>query len=463
MSIIKEYYTLKRRIMVNLLAGGIGLVNVVVLSSLMKFYTDVIGMSPAMYGIVFVLFSIWNGINDPIIGFWADKQPFKTNKGKYAYLIRWAIPVMLITIIALFFASPEWNEITTAIYLLVLLVVYEAGRTLLEVSFNAFKINTFIAMQDRTEMQVIGNYVAQIPVFVGGMIPIWFLTGDFSRLTVVWIFTGTIVFGMFLNFVGSRFIKEDPEFYKHIDMTKGLKELFVLFLDLLKDKVFLYYVLGFFFINCATGNYFSGYLYYMDNVLLVSGLKATLPDVATGIFQMMIFPFIIMSVRRFGSRNTLAIGLLIAVAGHAMLSLPINYLTAAFTYVIILGGYAFSTNLLNPMQGLVVDEMEIKNGVRQPGVIAGITAVFLIPAGSVSPLILSTLLSLSGYDGAVKMQTAAVTTAIRIGTGIVPAILLALGIFLIMKFPIDAKREKEIEAIIESRHSEQRENHEKTV
>ena len=55
----------------------------IVTSSFMKFYTDMVGLSPAIYGVVFLIFSIWNGINDPIIGYWADKRPFLTGRGKY--------------------------------------------------------------------------------------------------------------------------------------------------------------------------------------------------------------------------------------------------------------------------------------------------------------------------------------------------------------------------------------------
>lgn len=418
----------------------------------MKFYTDVVGMSPALYGVVFLIFSIWNGINDPLIGYWADKRPFHKTQGKYRQLIRWAIPVIAFTIIPVFFASPGWGDVFTATYLLVLLVIYEATKTMLDVSFNAFKVNTFLSMKDRTEVQVIGSYVTMIPIFVGGMIPVWFLTGDFSHTTIILIFSGCILLGLFIAWLGSNFVKEDPEFYTHMQFSKGLKELMKLFLELVKHKTFLYFIIAFFLINSATGNYFTGYLYYMDNVLLVSGLKATIPDVLTGIFQMALFPLIVLAVKKFGSRNVLSIGLLIAVAGHAILSLPINYWVAAATYVLILGGYGFASAINLPLQGLVIDDIELATGKRQPGVIAGITAVFLIPAASVQPVILSSLMSAAGYVGESKEQSAEVVRAIRLGTGIIPAGILLAGILILSRIPINHKREKEIEAAIDDKH-----------
>lgn len=452
MSQLLKYYTLDKKILINLIGAGSALVNIIVSSSLMKFYTDVVGLSPAMYGVVFLIFSIWNGVNDPLIGYWADKRPFGDGQGKYRQLIRWAIPVIAATIIPVFFASPDWNTIMTAAYLLILLVIYEATKTMLDVSFNAFKVNTFLSMKDRTQVQVIGSYVTMIPIFVGGMIPVWFLTGDFSRMSIILIFSGCILFGLFLTWIGSLFVKEDPEFYANMQFSKGLKELMRLFLDLIKHKSFLYFVIAFFLINSATGNYFTGYLYYMDNVLLVSGLKATIPDVLTGIVQMAIFPLIIIAVKKHGSRNVLALGYLLSVVGHATLSLPINYWVAAVTYIVILGGYGFASAINIPLQGLIVDDIELATGKRQPGVVAGIIAVFLIPAASIQPVILSSLMSAAGYVGETKEQTAEVVRAIRLGTGIIPAIILLAGIIVLSRIPINFKREKEIQAAIEAKH-----------
>ena len=454
MADLKEYYNLKRKILINLVSAGSALLTVVVTSSFMKFYTDMVGLSPAIYGVVFLIFSIWNGINDPIIGYWADKRPFLAGSGKYISLIRWSIPILGFSVIALLFASPEWPETITAIYLLVLLVIYEGAQTLLGVSFMAFTVNTFIGTTERTQVQVIASYVNQIPVFLGGMIPVWFLTGEYSRMTVVAIFSGAFLFGLLLVGIGVHFIREDETFYQNMVVSRGLKELFTLSKDLFKDRAFAIFMVAFFFIQAGTGNYFSGYLYYMDNVLEVSGLKATIPDILTGVGQMLLFPFIILWVKKFGARDTLWKGLLIAFVGHVVLTLPINYWIAAGTYIVILLGYGFGSAINGPISGLVVDHIELKTEKRQPGVVRGIMAIIMLPAASLQPLVLSTLLSAAGYIGETKHQTAEVVQAIRIGTGIIPALILLVGIILLARFPIDHKRELEIQAAIEEKHGQ---------
>jgi glycoside/pentoside/hexuronide:cation symporter, GPH family len=452
MSETKQYYNLKRKILINLISGGTALLTVVVTSSFMKFYTDIVGLSPAIYGVVFLIFSIWNGINDPIIGYWADKRPFLTGRGKYLPLIRWSIPIIGISVISLLFASPGWNDLITAAYLLILLIIYEGANTLLGVSFMAFTVNTFLSTAERTQVQVIASYVNMIPVFLGGMIPVWFLTGEFSRMTVATIFSGAFVFGLLLIFIGSRYIREDEDFYKNLEVTQGLKEILSLAKELIKDKTFALFCLAFLFIQAGTGNYFSGYLYYMDNVLEVFGLKATIPDVLTGFGQMLLFPFIIIMVKKFGARDVLWKGLLIAVAGHLVLTLPINYWIAAGTYIVILLGYGFGSAINPAIIGLAVDHIELKTGKRQPGVVRGIIAILMLPAASMQPLILSVLLSAAGYIGDTKHQTAEVVQAIRYGTGLIPAVIIIIGIILLAMVPINHKRESEIQAGIKSKH-----------
>jgi GPH family glycoside/pentoside/hexuronide:cation symporter len=304
-------------------------------------------------------------------------------------------------------------------------------------------------------VQVIASYVNQIPVFLGGMIPVWFLTGEFSRLTVVGIFSGAFLFGLLLIWIGSRFIREDEAFYKNLEVTQGLKELLSLAKELIKDKTFALFCVAFIFIQAGTGNYFSGYLYYMDNVLEVSGLKATIPDVLTGVGQMLLFPLIIIMVKKFGARDVLWKGFLIAVAGHLVLTLPINYWIASGTYIVILLGYGFGSAINPAMIGLAVDHIELKTGKRQPGVVRGIIAILMLPATSAQPLILSVLLSAAGYIGDTKHQTAEVVQAIRYGTGIIPAVIIIIGIILLAMVPLNHKRELEIQAAIEAKHGKQ--------
>jgi len=452
MNKVEKYYSgLWNKVGANLVTAGSKLVMTVVLSSFMKFYTDVIGLNGAVYATVYLVFSIWNGINDPLIGLWADKASFVEGKGKYKRLIRKSIPLFALPVIMLLFAQPTWSQTLLAIYLLVLMVAYEAGQTLLNVSFNSFKINTFVSSSERTKMQTIGTYVEMVPVFAAGAIPMIFLTGDFSNTTIIVVFTAAILLGAALVLIGNRFVKEDKHFYDRLEITNGLKELLSFFKVFIKDKAFLIFIIGMGLINIATGNYFVGYLYYMDNVLLVSGAKVVVPDVLTGIAQMAILPLIVIWVKKYGTKNVISVGLLISVVGHFLLTFNFGYWVVAPLYVIILAGYAFASATMIPLQGLLVDHFEIKTGKRQPGVLGGIFQMIFLPAASAQVLIIGAFLSSSGYDGAVKVQAPEVVNAIRLSTGLIPAVLLLVGIIVLSFMPLGKKQEDQLKDAIEDR------------
>jgi len=451
---IRQYYSkIHRQILVSLISGGGALVATLVTSSFMKFYTDIIGLRPSVYAAIYLVFSIWNGVNDPIIGLWSDKAAFIEEKGKYKRLIIKAIPLLALPVIALLFAQPSWNQAFMAGYLLLLMGVYEGAQTLLNVSFNAFKINTFISSGDRTKMQTIGTYVNQIPVFAAGAVPMIFLTGEFSRFTIVVVFTAAIIFGVVLIVIGSIYIKEDATFYENLEVANGIKELWSFFKRFMTAKSFYMLIISMFLIQVATGNYFIGYLYYMDNVLLVEGAKVVVPDVLTGVAQMLLLPFVVIWARKYGVRNTLAYGMLLSVVGHFILTFNIGYWVAAPTYILILLGYAFASACMVPLTALVIDDLELKTGKRQPGIVGGIMAVFLIPAGSVQVLLLGTMLDIAGYNGAIKEQSALVIRAIRTGVGIVPAIILLIGILLLLKFPFGKEDEGRLQDEIVAKHA----------
>ena len=49
---------------------------IIIHNALMKFYTDLIGLDAKYYGWIYLIYSIWNAINDPLLGAYIDRMPF---------------------------------------------------------------------------------------------------------------------------------------------------------------------------------------------------------------------------------------------------------------------------------------------------------------------------------------------------------------------------------------------------
>lgn len=80
---------------------------------LMIYYTDVVEISPASVGTMFLLTRLWDGLNDPIMGIIADRT--KTSMGKFRpYLVWVAIPFAIVGVLT--FSTPDLSPSGKLIY-----------------------------------------------------------------------------------------------------------------------------------------------------------------------------------------------------------------------------------------------------------------------------------------------------------------------------------------------------------
>jgi len=85
---------------------GAGFMYLLVALYLMKFATDVLGISPAAMGTIFGLSRIWDAISDPVVGYWSDRTHTRMGRRRpwilasivpifAAYLMLWSPPADL--------------------------------------------------------------------------------------------------------------------------------------------------------------------------------------------------------------------------------------------------------------------------------------------------------------------------------------------------------------------------------
>jgi len=87
-----------------------------VMMFLMFFYTDVMGISPAVAGIIFLITRIWDAINDPMMGAIADRT--NTRWGKFRPWVLWsALPFGIIGV--LMFTTPNLSAVGKIVYALI--------------------------------------------------------------------------------------------------------------------------------------------------------------------------------------------------------------------------------------------------------------------------------------------------------------------------------------------------------
>lgn len=116
------------------------------------FYTDVFGLSPAHVAGLFLVARIWDAVNDPLMGYIADRT--QTKRGKFRpFLLFGALPLNLV-LVACFF-TPELSHTGKIIYAYSTYILHGMLFTLVGLPYSAL---TAVMTQDQQERAVISTY-----------------------------------------------------------------------------------------------------------------------------------------------------------------------------------------------------------------------------------------------------------------------------------------------------------------
>lgn len=448
----RHHIPMHQKIILCLAAGADAILGTVVHAAYLKYYTDFIGLEPAMYGLMYFIFGIWNAINDPLLGVFSDRKRYVDGKGKAVYLIKRAAPMMVLSMIGMLFADPSWSQWGIFAFLITVMFIYDTASTLFGINYKTYLLFIATSPKERTEFSIIQKYVNMLPAFVAGLIPVWFLTGDYSLATIRLVFVIAGLIGAVLFALPLLLMKDVPEFYQHQDGFEGF-DLWKNVKEILKMRSFLMYVIFFFLISGVQRSYYTLYVYYMDNVFNVTETLALLPDVFGAVVQLAIYPLVARFVGKYGCRDTMKRFKVFSIIGFIALVFVQQYWMVVASYGFVMVGFAAYWAVLDPMFGTIIDENELKTGERKTGFFMGFMAVITIPAQSFLVFIYTMIITYFNYDGSTKIQTAEAMLGIRLGVGLVPAVFLILAVVPILLYPIGKKEEQEIKVAIEKRHS----------
>lgn len=108
----------------------------------------------------------------------------------------------------------------------------------------------------------------------------------------------------------------------------------------------------------------------------------------------------------------------------------------------------------------LVDEDELKTGLRREGAYFGSTALFTKPVQSIAATLTGYVLFLTGYNQDAVIQTNLAQFGIKLNKGLIPAIFFILAVLVLIKFPIDGSTAeyKEMKNRLEKLHDKKLES-----
>ena len=266
---------------------------IIIHNTLMKFYTDIIGLDAKFYGWIYLIYSIWNAINDPLLGAYIDKLPFSKKRGKYVYLMRVTAPTMLISIFFMLLSSPSWNDWLIFWILLAELFIFDTAYTVYSVAYNSYFLLAAPDKEERVDVDIIRTYIGNVLGAITTIIPTLLLVGGGNRKLVIPVFSGVILVNAAMYFVALSTLKDKAELYETATPPEhhSVKEVWTDVKRIIFSRPFLTYLLFYIIARGAIGFYFTPFLYFMDSVVQSTNTIATIADVVPGLIMLALLPW----------------------------------------------------------------------------------------------------------------------------------------------------------------------------
>ncbi|MHA1144073.1 MAG: MFS transporter [Candidatus Helarchaeota archaeon] len=366
------------------------------------FYYAVVGLNTWWIMVAFIIWSIWNAVNDPLLGLVSDKTKAKMGRRKFWILIA-VVPLSVIMVLLwtppAIFGIPTFNNpfyighLLNWIYFLVIIVLFDFFYTMFSLNTTAAFPEMYMDQLDRNQASLIRRVLTIVGLIIAVILPT-LIIGDTKSPTsltiypVMGIVVGILV-AVNLGILLKWGLKERKEFQHDPEVNPGFVESLKI---TLKNKSFLILVLG------NLGNW---YVYgIIPTVVLLYGQWVLGVPAGLDILSMVLLLATFLSAAalmpiwkkigdKIGNRNAM-IWTFIAWGGGLI---PIMFVTGPLVFdftlflmayipmliiMMIVGfGISGSIYLMDLVISDVIDEDEVNTGVRREGAFYGVNALII--------------------------------------------------------------------------------------
>lgn len=420
--------------------SGYQIMGALVGSYLMIFFTDTFGVPAAAAGVIMVIASIWDAINDPIMGVIADKT--HTVFGKFRPYLLW-VPACLTVAVVCLFMSPNLSSTGKIIWAAVFYILYGMLRTAFEIPCNAL-INAVTDVESErqklisTYTQIMGIFTAITTSFALSMVS--FFGGDNTAKGYMIVVGGSgilmTIFSLCLfATTKERYVVESKD--THLPLTKQLS-LLVTVKGLVPTVII--WIAGYIGFNIMMGSSVYYVMYCLVRPDLISVYMMTISLVG------LLSPFILVPLflKIFKS-------LKMAFIASQVLTLVCNICCLIFrgniTAVFIFSGFGalFATMFMvygAMLMAVVTDQSYVQTKVIMNGTIAALKGFSNKLGTALSNGILSAVLAMTGYiANAIGQEPQSTITGIMLVRFGVPSVMTIIAICALLSLPSPRRRE----------------------
>ena len=401
-----------------------------------------LGLPIVLLGLAYVIFALWNMINDPLLGYLTDRK-FRWSK-KWGFRAPWMMIAIFPYLLCwwLIFAVPDsivensdpWPLFW---YFVIISCLFDTFYSLFSTHIGAGYTTYFRTDAERKKSSAVSNIVPQfMALFLGFMLPLFYVYGDRSSMIFAQTIIVLLLIGCLVLFIPS--IRESDEikeaFLRGYETTEK-DSYFKTMRSALKQRNFVVTMIVLWLMSLAGVLATSSGVYFLKDVLRLPYYYAIYISIAGFLGFVLFIPFWYNLSKRYGHVKCFKLALILGFFGY------LNYLwVTTLTHVIItgfIGGFmagCYWTNM-GPVNSDVFDECTISMGKHQEAIYTSIRTFFYRIALIAQAAIFVAVHVATGYDpNPTATQTPLAQWGIRIHAGLIPSILSLLAFIIMSKY-----------------------------
>ncbi|MBA7647622.1 Melibiose carrier protein [subsurface metagenome] len=404
-----------------------------------QFFAAVVLLIPlTIIPLIYLIYSIIDGINDPVIGYLTDRSKRLTSK--YGKRFPWIMIGIIISPILLILCFVQFsnNVLIAAIWLCIMMVLYETFLTLYEVNHAALFPDLFRELTERRRVTGIGGLLGGIILIVSAILIPTFIA-ILGGLTVS-AYTGTVLIVVVIIYLviipyslGVRESAEMREFRSELDIIKksssSVKEIAT---RIFKDKNWMAIVIGKFSWGVAGACFLFGLNFFVAHYLGLSIGYTALPLLFLCIVSFICVPIWIWVVKKIGVREAYIAGMILSSIGYFLFIFVTDITGVILVFAFVGIGFSATWGVIFVLlfaEG--IDNATLNSGKREEGSYNGILRVFSAFSYFFQTLIFAIIATITGYNPALGTNNSEFAKfGLKLQMSIIPMIIILIGTIL---------------------------------
>jgi len=415
------------------------------------YLTDVVGLSPAVSGLVSLIGVCWDGITDPIVGYLSDRT--RNPKGRRRpWMIKTIVPEAVI--VFMLFAPFEFSSTATAtVYYIVISILFWTLYTTYVIPYMSLAAEMTSDYKER-------NYLRVYNMIFGGIFMLFCTSGpqvvctwaanNGMSLRDAWGVSGAIfgaialIFG-FICCVATRGA-EKPATEEILNQDEGIIQVIKETMKIKSYRILCIAVVLFFIgdIACSTAG-----VYFLTYVCGLDSNQQALYFLVYSLAYVGMVPLDGIMMNKLGKKKAINYSMIfLFIMGVAAFLLKIHTLLGACILVTLT---MFTVSMLfTAYVALAYDVAELDeyiNGKRREGSLVSIVSFAQKLGSAIGTYVCGIILTIIGYDATLAVQSETTVSGILALVTLLPAFAGLVFFLIMLKFPIGPK---EYECILQA-------------